>query len=88
VSALGAFLAAVASAIPAEVWTAIGAALVGAVTTWLNGRRNRRRGRTETLTELEELDREEAAEIRERLDRIDRDSSAVERLRRLGKWRG
>jgi hypothetical protein len=85
---MSAVIAGILGAIPAEVWSALGALLVGVVGAWVQKGRGRREGRRETITELEELDKDEADQIRERLNRIDRERSAIERLRRLGKWRG
>lgn len=85
---MSALVAGILGAVPGEVWSALGALLVGALGAWVQKVRGRRQGRKETLTELEDMDKGEADEIRERLGRIDRDRSAIERLRRLGKWRG
>jgi hypothetical protein len=85
---VSAVLAAFLGAVPGEVWSALGALLVGAVGAWVQKVRGRREGRRETIHELEELDKGEADEIRRRLESIDRERSTSERLRRIGRWRG
>jgi UPF0716 family protein affecting phage T7 exclusion len=85
---VSAVIAGILGAIPGEVWSALGALLVGVVGAWVQKSRGRSQGRRETITELEELDKDEAEEVRRRLDHIDREHSTVERLRRLGRWRG
>jgi hypothetical protein len=86
--AMSAAVAAILGAIPSEVWAGIGSLLAGLIAAWVNGIRNRRKGRNETLDRIERRDHDEADLVRRELDSIDRDGSTIERLRRMGKWRG
>lgn len=73
--------------IPGEVWAALGAALVAFAAMWRRGAQKKREGADEVLREVEEADRDAAKRIRKKLDDRDRSGSALERLRRLGKFR-
>ena len=75
------------SAILGEVLPYIVAGLAAIAAFWGYGRRERKRGRDEVVTEIEKADRETATGVKEKLDAVATDGDALERLRKHGKLR-